>query len=619
MSQSVRGSFKAPDDSIRYVNALYRFIQNMSKKFAVRLYGFSDQLYETDTIHFSGKVTNISAPILQISNLFAHQNVGAMILASDGIYNQGANPVYQLSGIRFPVYTMALGDTVPKKDLRVEKIYHNQILYLGDKFKIAVDVSSSGFAQTTTQLSVAEISGKGEARKLYSEEITFTGNELKTREFILEATTPGVQRYRVELRPVIGEYTLVNNHKDFFIDVLDGRQKILLLAASPHPDIAALKQAIEHNKNYEIHVRFLDESGILNIQEYSLVVLHQIPGNVSALVDILQQINRGSTALWYVVGAQSNIIALNKAQSVLQIAATSGLTNEVGAYVNADFPIFSLSDNDKIQISRMPPLAAPFGQYRAQATAQVMLFQKIGTVFTDYPLLAFEESAGRKTAVLAGEGFWRWRLYDYQWHKNHDFTNKLIQQIVQYLSVREDKRPFKIILSKNIFHENEPIVLEGELYNESYQLINQPEVTLTVRNESGSSYEYAFSRSGNGYRLEIGGLPVGNYTFTALTQRGNKNHTFSGKFTIAPLQLESIHTVANHQLLYQISQLTGGNMYMPDEWALLEEALLANQSIKPTLFDTYKTDLLIHLKWLFFVITGLLSAEWFARKYMGGY
>jgi hypothetical protein len=618
-SQSVANTFKTETDSLNYVKGLNQLVKNLSKDYSVKLYDFSDKMRESDTLKFNGKATDISNPVNQITNLYSNQNVGAMVLASDGIYNQGANPVYNLSGIKFPVYTVALGDTVPKQDLKVEKVYHNQIVYLGDKFKIAVDMVSSGFATATSNVSVTDLAEPGNPKKLYAEDISFGREELKTKEFILEATKSGVQRFRVQLNPISTEHTTANNYKDFFVDVLDSRQKILMVAASPHPDIAALKQAAENNKNYEVQVEFIGNLQNIKFRDYNLVVLHQLPATVGLQTDIVQQLATSKTAVLYVLGSQSNIAMFNKAQNAMQIAASTQSSNDVSAQANPDFPLFNINDIDVAQIARMPPLAAPFGQYKSQATAKVLLHQKIGSVKTDYPLLTFDESSGQKVAVLAGEGIWRWRLYDYQLNKNHDFTNRFLQQVFQFLAIKEDKRPFKISLPKNIFNESESVVFEGELYNESFQLVNQPEVNITIKDADGKNYDNTFSRSGNGYRLEVGSLPTGNYNYTASTKLGDKPYSFSGKFTVSPLQLEALNPVADHQLLYQMSEQTGGQMFASNQWEQLEKAITENQNIKPILFDTFKTDSIINLKWIFFLIVGLLSVEWFIRKYLGGY
>jgi hypothetical protein len=44
------------------------------------------------------------------------------------------------------------------------------------------------------------------------------------------------------------EFTAQNNSRDAYIEVIDGKEKILLLAAAPHPDIKAIKSALEKNE-----------------------------------------------------------------------------------------------------------------------------------------------------------------------------------------------------------------------------------------------------------------------------------------------------------------------------------------------------------------------------------
>ncbi len=619
ITESVLNTFKAEAEQKEYLTNLKNFSDKLSSNYSVKIYPFSNKLLHPDSLAFTGKSTDIAASLQQASNLYGNQNVGAMILASDGIYNQGANPVYRLSGINYPVYTIAMGDTMPKKDLKIEKIYHNQIVYLGDKFKVAVDATSTGFDNATTTMSVTDVTDAVNPKNLYSEELTFGREELKSKEFVIEATRSGVQHFRVLLNPVNDEYTRTNNTKDFFIEVLDSRQKVLLLAAVPHPDISAFRQAIERNKNYEVVVKLLPDALNVNFSEYSVALLHQIPTATGMPQNIIDALEKPKVPLWFIVGAQTNVSQLNKYQNTLQLLTSGQRFNEVTAVTASDFQLYSLTDAFINNIQRMPPLSVPFGEYKLQPASKVLLHQRVGSVKTEYPLLAFNESLGQKTAVFAGEGFWRWRLYDYQLNQSHDFTNQLVQQAIQYLSVKEDKRPFKVKLAKNIFNENEPLIFEAELYNQSYELVNEPEVSLMLKDAEGKETALTFSRSGNGYRLVTGSLAMGNYTYTASTKLNDKSHQSSGKFTIVPLQLEALNPVANHQLLYQFSEQTNGQMFYPEQWSDLEKAITENQNIKPVLYDTFKTDSLINLKWIFFLLMGLISVEWYTRKFMGGY
>jgi hypothetical protein len=51
----------------------------------------------------------------------------------------------------------------------------------------------------------------------------------------------------------------------------------------------------------------------------------------------------------------------------------------------------------------------------------------------------------------------------------------------------------------------------------------------------------------------------------------------------------------------------------------LAEMINAKGFAKPVLYDTVKTQSLIHLKWIFFLLLLLLTAEWFMRRYFGAY
>jgi hypothetical protein len=51
-----------------------------------------------------------------IQEQYRGQNVGAVIMASDGAYNRGKNPLY-VADLKAPFSVIALGDTVRKTDL----------------------------------------------------------------------------------------------------------------------------------------------------------------------------------------------------------------------------------------------------------------------------------------------------------------------------------------------------------------------------------------------------------------------------------------------------------------------------------------------------------------------
>ena len=217
----------------------------LSEKYEVKEYAFGSQVREGIDFEMGDKVSNISAAVAQISDLYSGQNLGAVVLATDGIYNEGSNPLYAGSKLNVPVYAVALGDTVQKKDLVLKRVFHNKIAYLGDKFSVQVDVAANHAGGSSSVLTVAKVMASGKTRKLKDIPISINRDDFfATHEIILDADASGVQRYRISLSPIEGEVTRGNNVKEFYVDILDARQKLLLVANSPRPYISALKQTL---------------------------------------------------------------------------------------------------------------------------------------------------------------------------------------------------------------------------------------------------------------------------------------------------------------------------------------------------------------------------------------
>ena len=467
VSESVAASWDE-ESRAAYQQSIRELTQQLEGDYELKEYSFGSSVREGVESEYSDKLSNLSDALSTVYDLYSDQNLGAVILASDGIYNEGSNPLYTTTQLGAPVYTIALGDTIPQKDLIAKRVFHNRIAYLGDKFSVQVDISAENAVGSKSQLSVYKVEGN-QTRLLQQAPVDINSNDFfETRELILDANTAGVQRYRVVLGQVAGEATTANNSKDIFVDVLDARQKILILADSPHPDVTAIRQALSSNKNYEITATYVDELKE-NIAAFDFVVLHQLPGRVNDAAAVLNTIKQRNIPHLYVVGSLSNLSRLNQLQSLATVRASGDNVNEVQGRTSNSFGFFKLSDELANTIVNFPPLRAPFGEYAPSGNGQAVLYQRIGKVDTQYPLLIVGEEGQAKAGVLFGEGIWRWRLFDYLQHKNHNIFDELLSKTVQYISLKEDKRRFRVSLSKNIFNENEAVFFDAELYNESFE------------------------------------------------------------------------------------------------------------------------------------------------------
>jgi hypothetical protein len=604
-------------DSVYYTGSypeqLTEMVDQLEQDYNVRTYSFGDMVSEGLDFSYTGKQTDISTLFEDMHTRYANRNVGAMLLASDGLYNKGINPVYGSEKIRFPVYTLALGDTSVRKDVFLRRVNYNRIAFLGNMFPIEVVVGAN---MCEGESGVLTVSSGGAT--LFSKTIRFASDHYsETVQVLLEAEESGMQRFRINLRPVEGEISTVNNTRDVFIDILDNKQKILILYASPHPDIAALKYAIESNQanevTHEIYDRFTG-----NVSEFNLLVLHQLPAANRDVTRLIRQAGEQELPVLYILGTQSSVPRFNALNAGMQIQAETEIFNESVPALNTDFSLFTISESTRTAVEGFPPLIAPFGEINTLVSANTLFYQQIGSLVTGYPLVLFNETLNTRTGVIAGEGIWRWQMMNFQKQGNHNAFNELFSKMVQYLSVKADKNRFRIT-GKNDFLENEPVILDAEVYNESYELINDPEVEITIRNSRGDTYPFVFGKTANAYQLNAGILPVDSYTYDATVRVGNDLQNYRGEFTVSPLNIEALNIIADHNLLFRLASGHDGQIIYPDQMAEFPEMLKARDDIRTITYTEKRFSELVNIFWVFLLIMALLSAEWFIRKRSGSY
>jgi hypothetical protein len=588
-----------------YPELLHKFSDALADKYEVHFFKFDSEVKADDTLNFSGKETNISNAFSTIQNDFEGKNVGAVVLATDGLYNTGSNPLSIIGNINYPIYTLALGDTTLVRDALIKKINHNQTAYIGNQFPVEVQLQAFDLQGKDAVLSISQGGKKFAEQKIKYASTNYTG----VLNFLLNADKAGIQRYEAMLSFTTGEQIKNNNSMPFVVDVIDKREKILLLAGAPHPDIAALKQTIEANQNYEVDVRLTDKF-IESIKPYSLVILHNVGLSNPVAKRIATEIATHKTSVWQF--SKNDFWAF---ASVRFSSSTSGY-NDSEPLFNTGFSLFNVSNELKNYIKELPAVSCALNSYRIAPGVIALINQQIGQVQTDNPVLVFEDDGGQKSALFCAEGLWRWKLRDYADHENNVLFEELIQKTVQYLSVKADKSFFKVF-TKKIINENEPLEFDAEVFNPSYELINEPEVSMVITDEAKKQFTYTFSKTTNAYHLNAGNFPPGDYKYEAQVKVNTQIYLQKGEFSVKPLLVEFTSTTADHALLYNISKKTGGQLFYPKQLNDLQKKLLENDSIKTLVHEQKQTNDFINLKIVFFILLVFLSIEWFVRKYNG--
>jgi len=616
-SESIKSGKEGAYYTSEYPKQLQKVISELSKQYDVDAYlvGDENQLVDNGSVNvdFSEKSTNLSSLFDDINLLYANRNVGAVVMLSDGIYNIGSNPYYAAQKVSFPVYTVALGSDEQATDLFIADIVHNKEVLKGNRAPVEVKIQAGKLAGKTAKLTISD--DKGE---VFSKTLQISGNQyFETVSFLVDATQPGLKKFRVDLDELDGEITHKNNHAQFFIRVIESKDKIAIVYDAPHPDVAAIRSALELSDNYDVVVKSVDEFKE-NPSEFGLVILHQLPSHKHPASGLLSQIRQSGVSSLFVLGTQTDLNAFNGLNTGLQVTQNKNMTNNATPAYNSNFMLFSFSEEAQQLLPMLPPLQSPFGTYKAAVSSNTFMSQRISGVETKYPLFLFNDVNGAKTGVISGTGIWSWKVYDYVNTQNHDAFNEIVNKTALFLVAKNDKSPFRV-RHNAVFAENAPVEFSAELYNESHELVNTPDVKLTIKGSGDTTYDAQFSKQNNAYYLNMGELPVGTYTWTAKTQLGNKSYEKSGTFSVQEIFVETANLVADFDLLKSIAQTSGGKFFNRNELEKIVKEIKANDNIKPVASYQKKYSMLLNSPWYLVAIVLLLGIEWFLRKWHGGY
>ena len=612
-SQSIVSAKDSNFIQTEFLNSWKGIAEKLGSEYEVIPLLFGDNVSDGNDATFSDQITHFGKLQRAIDARFSGRNLSALVIASDGLYNKGPHPVSNLKQLNIPVFTVGLGDTTLHRDLLISNVSANKIAYLGNNFPIRLNLEGRKAKGNSTVVSVSK-----NGVQLASQNVSFTSErEFKNVEFSLPADQVGIHAYTVTIQAIGNEDNLRNNTELVYIEVTDNRQKILILANAPHPDITAIAEAMRLQENYEVTVQTVD-AFTDNVNKFDMLIAYQIPSLGGRGNNVIQEAFKSKIPCWFILGAQNDFNAFNTFGSGFSLNGYQSKLSDISASLNPAFSYFSLSNEFTQALPLLPPLAGPFGNYSVAPEVQALLTQRIGKIATDVPLLGFGGTPEHRIAVLSGEGIWRWKVGLFQMEENHDVFNQFITQTAQFIGVKENKEKFRIQHKKN-FAENELVYFNAELYDESFMPVLNQQVNMELKFPDNSVQSFQFSPSSTGYQLNAGMLPPGAYSYTAKAFNGTTEFMKSGGFTVNNISVETARTIADFQLLEQLSSSTNGKRFNATSIDDLVNEIRNRKEITSVSFEEKKVRELIDWAPLLVALLSLLSFEWFLRKWNGSY
>lgn len=592
-------------DSISYRKSFEALAAKLSDKYKVVQWGFGGSVQTDSAFVYRQPATDISSALSRAQEFYGIQNLGAIVLATDGRFNQGVNPLYQQLSLHCPLYTVAIGDSARQKDLRIARAYANRSVTVNSSFELRADVVAELCRGYNNGVSVKE----GNETLATVPLAVNTDKYDRSVSFTIKASKPGLHHYVITAPETDGEKNISNNRKDIFVEVLEEKKKILLLSAAPHPDVNAIREVLSGVESYQVTNATADGfTGPLT--PYNVIVVHGLPSLRNRLGPLLLNARK---PVWFILSSQSDIAAINALEPLTHTTMVPAGMHEVQGTCNPSFNAFLLPQNIQTVTDKMPPMSLNTSGISAAPGASILFSQRIGES-GKLPLWVVQQGSV-PTAILAGEGIWRWRLYEYKNFNGHTVVDECIRQTVAFLAANNKEHPFTVALPRYVWSDQEPISLSAYLLNASNEQVNTPDARLTITDSAGRKHDYSFERNSTAYNLNIGIWAGGTYTYTAHTAYNGVEYSASGSFAVESMPLELMESGADYPLLFGLSAKYNGGFLTSKNIPALYDSITRNEHVKPLIQTNTETVPLVDRKWYFFIILLLAVGEWLLRKY----
>jgi len=574
----------------------------LNDKFDIDYYAFGETFRKTDTLNFDAAQTNLASVFNDLSQIYKN-TVAPTLLISDGNQTFGNDYIYASKDYSQPVFSVILGDTISYSDLKIQQLNVNKYAFLKNKFPVEVIAVYNGNGSKQTELRIT----LGNAI-VYRETLNFSKSQnAHSINFTLPANKVGVNAYVATVVPLDNEKNTVNNSRPFAVDIIDQKTKVALVSAMSHPDLGALKNAIESNEQRSVDI-VSPNSFLSAIDEYQLAILYQPNATFRAVFEAL---DANGNNRFVITGSQTQWSFLNSIQDNY-VQKGSSLLEEYQASVNTNYNTFII---EYLDFESFPPLQTEFEELMFNIPEQVILYKSINRNVLEEPLLATFEFNNRREALLLGEHIWKWRAQSYLDHKSFQQFDDFIGKLVQYLAT-DSKRSRLNLDYESFYNGNGDIKINAQFFNKNYEFDSRARLYITLKAvDTGIETSLPFVLKQNNYQIDLGNFASGKYDFTVSANRGEVSKT--GRLQILDYNVEQQFLNANVTKLQQLATNSLGKSYFIDNTTTLIDDLISDSRFTSLQKRSKNVVPLIDFKFLLALIVLSLSIEWFLRKYNG--
>jgi hypothetical protein len=633
-SQSIAG---LNNENIESINKLKKTVFELDNN--ADFYKFDNEVLkvnstEYDSIDYQGNKTNISKVFSKISSYNYKDNNLASVLISDGNFNDGRNPLIDAEYIDTPIFVIGIGDTTKIQDLAVYNILTNRIAYINSA--IPIDVSLELNSVDTGKVNVILYENSTPL-----DTIDFTAVKNQTNYNIVFEYIPkssGEKRITAKAIANFKEENIKNNSISEYVKVLDDKRNIAVFSGALNSDLSFLIQELETKDNISISKFFQKKQNEFyyspnekEIIESQLLIFNNFPIRSTSndlIQRLIKELQKGKPLL-FMFGPDIDINKLSLFKDYLPFEVISH--NQKEFQVQANLTAESIGESilrfDNVDDSiweDLPTLFKTETFVKLKSSSKMLLNLRMNNNILNESMLISSNVNNRKSIAILTYGLYRWKLLDYAKKSANnnepeiDIYKAFFDNILKWLSIKDKEQQFVINTNKKEYSSGEQIEFNAQLYDDSYNPIDEGEVNLSF-DENGETREIILTSIGNGkYKSSITGLSKGTYNYKSNAKYKNKVISYeSGIFNVGETPLEFLRTNMNLSLLKQLAEKTGGAYYHISEIDNIKDKIKEKVELKSIPSFT-KQDITFREKlWILLIPILLFSIEWFIRKRSG--
>jgi hypothetical protein len=573
---------------------------DLQEKFEVSSYRFDADFALSDQFDFRGTESNFEEVAKNLKSIYKNKTY-PVILITDGNQTSGNDYVYGFDANN-KVYPLILGDTTTFLDLKINQLNVNKYAFHKNKFPVEVFLNYSGTKSITADFSISQGNSV-----LSKQNVSFSPSKKSAIiNVLLPANNVGLQNFKASISSKEQEKNTYNNTKNFAVEVMDQKSEIAIVSVINHPDISALKRAIESNAQRKVTT--VKPNEIRSLHNYNVLILYQ-PTNDFKSVFENNKIAHVNT--WVITGMDTDFGFLNQQQSNLVFKMSSQKEDYLADF-NAQFNLFA---TDNIGFENFPPLQNAFRTITINGNVDVLLSSRIRNIPTNEPLLAYAENQGKRTAFLLGENLWKWRMQNHLDQQSFEKFDVFVDKTIQFLASNSSKKAL-VVNHESFYNSGEAIEITAQYFNKNYEFDEKARLSISLTNAvTKQTKNYDLLKGNNTFKVNLDGLTAGKYNFT-VKELATKT-TYNGYFEVLDFDIEKQFVNPDVTKLNQLAAQTQGKTFMPNQVGNLIQRLLDDNQYKATQKAVTQKTPLVDWIWLLVLIAVSLASEWFIRKYNG--